>query len=96
MIKHRLEIKMNNSATNDPCAICGQRTDPDVGPEIFLMGTWSLVCHECGKAHGPALMLCLYAGRVEAHEQNVDMRNGERFDDKPVRFPKIPVTDDYF
>lgn len=43
----KIEFKHNNCATNDPCAICGERTDPLVGPEPFLEGTWELVCAKC-------------------------------------------------
>lgn len=35
----RLAVKLNNCASNDPCAICNDRTDPEVGPELFLDGT---------------------------------------------------------
>jgi hypothetical protein len=55
----RLEIKLNNAAVNDPCALCGERTDPELGPELFLGGTWSLVCYECGAEHAPELVECL-------------------------------------
>lgn len=54
-----LEIKLNNAATNDPCEVCGSRTDPEVGPELFLAGTWALVCYECGDEYAPALVDCL-------------------------------------
>jgi hypothetical protein len=45
-----LAIKLNSVAVNDPCAICGDRTDPELGPELFLEGTWALVCYECGSS----------------------------------------------
>jgi hypothetical protein len=51
-----LAIKLNNCAANDPCAICGERTDPEVGPELFLEGTWALVCYECGNKYAPQLV----------------------------------------
>ncbi len=54
-----LAIKENNCATNDPCAVCGVRTDPDTGPELFLEGTWGLVCHECGQKYAPQLTALL-------------------------------------
>ena len=44
-----LVIKWNNCAFNDPCAICGGRTDPLVGPEIFVEGSWGLVCNQCAR-----------------------------------------------
>src|SRR5829696_8338860 len=54
-----LEIKLNNAAVNDPCALCGRRTDPECGPELFLGSTWELVCYECGAQYAPELMECL-------------------------------------
>lgn len=50
----RLAIKLNNIITNDPCAICGARTDPN-GIDLFLADTWELVCMECGRKHAPEL-----------------------------------------
>lgn len=50
-------LKYNNTATNDPCAICGERTDPHIGLELFLEGTWALVCVECGMKTAPELVL---------------------------------------
>jgi hypothetical protein len=55
----RIVIKDNNCATNDPCAVCGERTDPNCGPELFLEGTWALVCHQCGKKYQPHLVEAL-------------------------------------
>ena len=49
-------IRLNNVATNDPCAICGQRTDPDISPELFAAGTYSLVCYDCGMKYAPDVM----------------------------------------
>lgn len=59
----RLAIKFNNAATNDPCAICGIRTDPEVGPELFLDGTFELVCYDCGRTHSPELVAAIEAYR---------------------------------
>lgn len=50
-----IEIKHNNAATNDPCAVCGDRCDPIVGPEFFFKGTWALVCLGCVRTHAPWL-----------------------------------------
>jgi hypothetical protein len=46
-MKNEIEFKLNNCATNDPCAICGARCDPTCGVEPFAAGTWALVCDEC-------------------------------------------------
>jgi hypothetical protein len=68
-------IKLNNCATNDPCAICGTRCDPDTGPELFLDGTWALVCDECAEREAPELfyLLELYrAAGLAVHVLNRD------------------------
>jgi hypothetical protein len=57
-----LVIKLNNAATNVPCALCGARTDPQVGPELFLEGTNELVCHVCGWEHAQELVRLLRVG----------------------------------
>src|SRR3712207_1975611 len=31
-----LIIKENNALTTGPCAICGETTEPSIGPELFL------------------------------------------------------------
>ena len=55
----KLAIKMNNCATNDPCAICGARTDPGLGPELFMADSWDVVCWDCGRKYAPALVVLL-------------------------------------
>jgi hypothetical protein len=52
----QITVRLNNAATNDPCAVCGKRTDPQIGPELFLKDTWALVCRQCGKQHAPELV----------------------------------------
>ena len=51
--RYQLEVKYNNLATNGHCGICGRRTDPAVGPELFLKGTWSPVCPNCVIKYAP-------------------------------------------
>jgi hypothetical protein len=53
---HKLCIKMNNCASNDPCGICGERTEPEIGSEVFLEGTNTLVCWRCANIHNPELV----------------------------------------
>ncbi len=69
-----LSIRWNNAATNDPCAICGQRTDPEVGPELFVAGTWAHVCRACGRNHAaPGLVALLdlgHAARIYCADPN--------------------------
>jgi len=59
----RLAIKLNNVLTNDPCALCGARTDPS-GVDLFLDESASLVCDVCGNLHAPELMRVLNASRA--------------------------------
>ena len=54
-----LAIRSNNCAVNGVCPVCGDRTDPQVGPELFVRGTYREVCRECGERLNPALMLWL-------------------------------------
>ena len=63
MNKIALAIKDNNYASNDPRALCGRRTEPSCGPELFLEGTWSLVCHKCGAKFAPGLVRLLDLAR---------------------------------
>jgi hypothetical protein len=63
---YALDLHHNNAATNNPCAICGTRTNPECGPELFelfLYGTEALVCYECGRKSGPSLVDTLFAYR---------------------------------
>lgn len=57
-------IKYNNAATNDPCALCGARTDPQVGLEVFVEGTWSLVCDGCTERLAPELAEAMREARA--------------------------------
>ncbi len=60
-------IQMNNVAVNGICPLCGGRTDPRIGPELFLDGTW--VCWDCGHKYVPELMWMLEAYHGLAHIQ---------------------------
>jgi hypothetical protein len=48
-------IQFNNCAISRPCGLCGERTDPDAGPEIFLKWNWRLICDQCAWRYAPAL-----------------------------------------
>lgn len=61
--RYDLVIGLNNIASNDPCAICGERSDPDIGPELFLAGTQALVCFDCAKTYAPELNDLAIIGR---------------------------------
>jgi hypothetical protein len=70
-------LKANNCITNDPCAWCGERTDP-AGLDFFVPGTWSLVCAECARVRAPEV----YAEQGEFLEAGAfdiqDARSRER------------------
>lgn len=54
-----LAIKYNNAATNDLCAICGMRCDPQIPLALFLHETYHLVCDSCGEKYAPVLFRLL-------------------------------------
>jgi len=54
-----LAIRWNNCAANGTCPVCGVRTDPQKGPELFVRGTGEVVCRACGRRLNPALMATL-------------------------------------
>jgi hypothetical protein len=54
-----LAIRPNNCAVNGWCPVCGGRTDPMCGFELFIRGTFTPVCHRCGDRLNPKLMLWL-------------------------------------
>ena len=53
-----LVIRLNTALTNDPCALCGQPTDP-TGIDLYLAERRALVCNNCGLFHAPALVRLL-------------------------------------
>ncbi len=53
-----LVIRVNNILTNDPCALCGQPSDP-TGIDLYLANRPALVCYSCGLLHAPALVRLL-------------------------------------
>jgi len=57
-----MEIQYNTVGTNDPCAICGTRTDPIIGPEMFI--GFGLVCRDCSQREDPKMHQAL----VDIHE----------------------------
>ncbi len=48
----RVELKHNNTLSNDPCVWCGARCDP-TGMDYFEEGTWWLVCDCCAEFYSP-------------------------------------------
>ena len=44
-------LRINSVVANAACVVCGQRTDPNHGPELFYED--GLVCDECGELFAP-------------------------------------------
>ena len=59
--RRHFAIKYNKRAANDPCAVCGVRTNPTVGAELFLVDSWDVVCWRCGERFAPELVVMLRA-----------------------------------
>lgn len=65
-------LKFNNVITNDPCAWCGQRTDP-TGMDFFAEDSESLVCDDCVRDVAPELYRFRYSGCFQEFERaNLD------------------------
>ena len=79
-----LVIRVNTVLTNDPCALCGQPTDP-TGIDLFLAERPALVCHGCGFFHAPALARLLdLASAANTFVRAEYEMFGVQSDDKPV------------
>jgi hypothetical protein len=55
----KLAIKMNGDITPDPCPLCGQVINPNIGPELTLACNERIVCRTCGRTIAPALVTML-------------------------------------
>lgn len=60
----KLYVKISDRKSSEPCAICGNRTEQDIGPGLFLENSGvmvfseansGLVCRGCGEKHAPEL-----------------------------------------
>jgi hypothetical protein len=51
----RLVIKDNNTSCNERCALCGMWDKANIGPAIFVEGTWNFVCDQCAQREAPWL-----------------------------------------
>jgi len=49
------EIKYNNAAVKDICAVCGNENDPPIPLAIFVMGTWESICDYCAEEYAPEM-----------------------------------------
>lgn len=79
-----LVIRVNTVLTNDPCALCGQATDP-TGIDLYLADRPALVCNSCGFFHAPALARLLgLASAANTFVRAEYEMFGVQSDDKPV------------
>jgi hypothetical protein len=70
--REKLAIKYNNAAVNDPCYICGGRSDPQVPLAIFDNDSYRVVCDSCAEKHAPELAKLIkdfYQNLNEFHTQ---------------------------
>ena len=67
--KKNFEIKYNNGAVKDPCAVCGWPSNPNIPLAIFATGTRRPICDCCAEKYAPemheALHLFYVNGGVE-------------------------------
>jgi ribosome-binding protein aMBF1 (putative translation factor) len=70
----KLAIKMNDNPISEPCPLCGEATNPNIGAEIMLADCDLVVCRECGNMLAPALSALLElasaAREFVLHEQD--------------------------
>ncbi len=79
-----LVIRVNTVLMNDPCALCGQATDP-TGIDLYLADRPALVCNSCGFFHAPALARLLgLASAANTFVRAEYEMFGVQSDDKPV------------
>jgi hypothetical protein len=81
-----LDVHHNNCASNDPCALCGARTDPECSPELFLAETEALVCYDCGRQHDADLVDMLFTYRERLHGQQLTK------DELLTKYAQRPMT----
>jgi hypothetical protein len=79
-----LAIRVNNVLTNDPCALCGEATDP-TGIDLYLAERAALVCHSCGLLHAPVLVRLLdLASAANVFVRSEYEMSGVLTDEKPA------------
>ncbi len=54
-----LAIHFSDESIKVRCSLCGDRTAPHRGPQLFRANTTDVVCRHCGKKHAPALAALL-------------------------------------
>ena len=79
-----LVIRINTVLTNDPCALCGEASDP-TGIDLYLADGSALVCHSCGLLHAPALVRLLnLASAANMFVRSEYEMSGILSDERPV------------
>jgi hypothetical protein len=68
--ERQIELKANNTVTNDPCGFCGYPCNPN-GFDYFVKGTWELVCDSCAEKYAPDLVKI-----QEEVDKFLEMRDG--------------------
>jgi hypothetical protein len=56
-MKNNLIIKLNENPLPNLCPLCGLETVPNIGAELFLAKTDSIVCIDCASEHAPVLAI---------------------------------------
>ena len=51
--KPEIEIRANNTLSQEECAICGDITEPQVPVWVFMRGTYEAVCAACAEKYSP-------------------------------------------
>ncbi len=57
-----LTIKLNQNPNPNDCPLCGIKTNPNIGAEVFLADTETVVCIDCGSKEAPILAALLTFG----------------------------------
>jgi hypothetical protein len=63
---HTVCLMFNNTACKEPCGICGDVAEPEIGLELFayvherlddetIQTRFRAICYDCGKKHAPEL-----------------------------------------
>jgi hypothetical protein len=59
-----LAIKLNSNPNPEPCPLCGEMTNPNIGAELTLADNMLVVCRPCGQRHAPTLTALLTLGFI--------------------------------
>ncbi len=71
-MKNNLIIKLNTNPLQGDCPLCGELTNPNIGAEIFLADTDSIVCVGCAGKHAPVLACLITFNDLARQFQTLD------------------------